>query len=165
MKDIVNVRKASKQDTSKLLELIEYKAEFDRIMKGFDGKISTSKEKIERTLFGDYPFAHALLLEVNGLVEGFALFHYRYSSFRGEPSIWLDDLLVIGKHRSKGYGAELMHALKGEAESSLASHIAWTASPNNVKAHQFYMKLGAEIERMDGRRPYFRWAICAEQAA
>ncbi|KJF79999.1 GNAT family N-acetyltransferase [Photobacterium angustum] len=155
----MNVRKANKQDSSKLFEFIEYKAEFDRLMKGFDGKISTTKDKIERTLFGDYPFAHALLLEIDGEVQGFALFHYRYSSFRGEPSIWLDDLLVVGEHRSKGYGAELMHALKKEAEKSLTSHISWTASPYNIKAHEFYKKLGAEVERMEGQRPYFRWTI------
>ncbi|PML57571.1 GNAT family N-acetyltransferase [Vibrio lentus] len=153
----MNVRKASKQDSSKLFELIEQKAEFDRSMKGFEGEISTTIEKIERTLFGDYPFAHALLLELNEDVLGFALFHYRYSSFSGEPSIWLDDLLVVGGHRSKGYGAELMQALKMEAEKSLVSHISWTASPYNTKAHEFYNNLGAEIERMDGQRPYFRW--------
>ncbi|MEK2401541.1 GNAT family N-acetyltransferase [Vibrio parahaemolyticus] len=159
MENKVNVRKAIKEDSSKLLELIGHKAEFDRSMKGFDGEISTTKEKIELTLFGDYPFAHALLLEVNGEVQGFALFHYRYSSFRGEPSIWLDDLLVVSNHRSKGYGAELMHALKTEARESLTSHISWTASPHNTKAHEFYKKLGAEVERMDGQRPYFRWAM------
>ncbi|WP_199189222.1 GNAT family N-acetyltransferase [Photobacterium sp. GB-27] len=159
MENRVHVRKANKQDSSKLLELIGYKAEFDRSMKGFNGEISTDKGKIERTLFGDVPFAHALLLEVDGKVLGFALFHYRYSSFRGEPSIWLDDLLVVGRHRSKGYGAELMHALKIEAGESLASHISWTASPYNTKAHNFYKKLGAEVERMDGQRPYFRWAM------
>ncbi|HAV1353552.1 GNAT family N-acetyltransferase [Vibrio aquaticus] len=155
----MNVRKAIKEDSSKLLELIGHKAEFDRSMKGFNGEISTTKEKIERTLFGDYPFAHALLLEVDGEVQGFALFHYRYSSFRGEPSIWLDDLLVVSNHRSKGYGAELMDALKTEAQKSLTSHISWTASPHNTKAHEFYKKLGAEVERMDGQRPYFRWAM------
>ncbi|MGY6297977.1 N-acetyltransferase family protein [Vibrio parahaemolyticus] len=159
MENKVNVRKAIKEDSSKLLELIGHKAEFDRSMKGFDGEISTTKEKIERTLFGDYPFAHALLLEVDGEVQGFALFHYRYSSFRGEPSIWLDDLLVVSNHRSKGYGAELMHALKTEAQKSLAYHISWTASPHNTKAHEFYKKLGAEVERMDGQRPYFRWVM------
>ncbi|UPR53061.1 GNAT family N-acetyltransferase [Vibrio cyclitrophicus] len=155
----MNVRKAIKRDSRKLLELIGHKAAFDRKMKGFHGEVSTNKEKIERTLFGDYPFAHALLLEANGEVQGFALFHYRYSSFIGEPSIWLDDLLVVDKHRSKGFGVGLMQALKLEAEKSLSSHISWTASPHNTKAHNFYKKLGAEVERMDGKRPYFRWAI------
>lgn len=155
----MNVRKAIKRDSRKLLELIGHKADFDRKMKGFNGEVSTTNEKIERTLFGYYPFVHALLLEVNGEVLGFALFHYRYSSFSGEPSIWLDDLLVVDKHRSKGFGARLMQALKLEAEKSLSSHISWTASPHNTKAHNFYKKLGAEVERMDGKRPYFRWAI------
>ncbi|USD42852.1 GNAT family N-acetyltransferase [Vibrio sp. SCSIO 43135] len=160
MENTVHVRKASKQDSSQLLELIKLKAEFDRSMKGFDGEISTSIEKIERTLFGDHPFAHALLLEVAGEVLGFALFHYRYSSFSGDPSIWLDDLLVVGERRSKGYGRELMQALKAQAKQSLASHISWTASPHNTRVHEFYKKLGADVERMDGQRPYFRWEMC-----
>ncbi|WP_135456418.1 GNAT family N-acetyltransferase [Vibrio echinoideorum] len=154
------VRTATKEDSGKLLELIEQKAEFDRSMKGFSGEVSTNVEKIERTLFGDHPFAHALILELNHEILGFALFHYRYSSFRGEPSIWLDDLLVLGGQRSKGYGRELMKALRSQAETSLVSHISWTASPNNKKAHEFYKMLGAEVERMDGQRPYYYWAMC-----
>ncbi|MCG9651027.1 GNAT family N-acetyltransferase [Vibrio brasiliensis] len=153
------VRNATKKDAGKLLELIELKAEFDRSMKGFKGQISTTVEKIERTLFGDYPFAHALLLERESEVLGFALFHYRYSSFSGEPSMWLDDLLVVGEQRSKGYGHKLMLAMKAQAEASSVSHIAWTASPHNKKAHEFYTRLGVEIERMDGQRPYFRWQV------
>lgn len=151
------VRTATEKDSKTLLRLIEQKAEFDRSMKGFTGEILTTVEKIERTLFGDYPFAHALLLEQDSDVLGFALFHYRYSSFSGEPSIWLDDLLVIGKQRSKGYGHQLMLALKSQAKLASASHISWTASPHNSKAYDFYKRLGAEVERMDGQRPYFRW--------
>lgn len=49
--------------------------------------------------------------------------------------------------------------LKSQAVSSSASHISWTASPHNKKAHEFYKRLGAEVERMDGQRPYFRWAM------
>ncbi|WP_425667007.1 N-acetyltransferase family protein [Vibrio tubiashii] len=155
----MKVRKALKQDAGKLLELIVLKSEFDRSMKGFDGQISTTIEKIQRTLFCEHPFAYALLLEVDEEVLGFALFHYRYSSFSGEPSIWLDDLLIVGNSRSKGYGAALMYSLKIEGEKALASHISWTASPYNTKAHKFYARLGAEIERMEGKRPFFRWAI------
>lgn len=155
----MNVRKASKEDASELLALIKQKAEFDRSMKGFAGVVSTTTEKIERTLFGESPVAHALLLERDGQVQGVALFHYRYSSFSGDPSIWLDDLFVLEALRSNGYGRQLMLALKVEARRSFASHISWTASPNNKKAHDFYKKLGAYIERMDGQRPYFRWEL------
>ncbi|RXJ72207.1 GNAT family N-acetyltransferase [Veronia nyctiphanis] len=155
----MKVRLATKEDSETLLALIQLKAGFDRNMKGFNGEVSTTVEKIERTLFGDLPFAHALLLEIEGKAQGFALFHYRYSSFSGDPSIWLDDLLVVDEQRSKGLGLALMKAIKSQAESTLASHIAWTASPHNTGAHQFYEKLGAEIERMEGARPFFRWSV------
>jgi GNAT superfamily N-acetyltransferase len=155
----VIVRKATSEDSAKLLEFIELKAEFDRAMKGFTGEISTTIGKIESTLFGHVPYAHALILEVEGEALGFALFHYRYSSFKGEPSVWLDDLLVDLEHRSNGYGEALMQELMAYAKSMSMSHIAWTASPFNKKGHMFYQRLGAEIERMDGDRPYFRWAV------
>ncbi|MGF1751927.1 GNAT family N-acetyltransferase, partial [Vibrio cionasavignyae] len=51
------VRKATSEDSAKLLELIELKAEFDRAMKGFTGEISTTIGKIESTLFGRVPYA------------------------------------------------------------------------------------------------------------
>lgn len=153
------VRKATKQDAATILTLIEHKAEFDRGMKGFSGEISTTVDKIECTLFGDMPFAHALLLENDHDVVGFALFHYRYSSFSGSPSLWLDDLLVLSEQRSQGFGNLLMDAVKAQAQAVMASHIAWTASPHNQRAHDFYLRIGAEIERMDGARPYFRWSV------
>ncbi len=153
----MKVRKATRYDAEQLLRLIEQKAEFDRTMKGFNGEVTTTLDKMERTIFSNHPIAHVLLLESNEEIIGFALYHYRYSSFSGDPSVWLDDLLIVGNQRSKGGGTQLMHAVKMEAESAVASHISWTASPTNIKAHEFYIKIGAEIERMEGKRPYFRW--------
>jgi hypothetical protein len=56
-----------------------------------------------------------------------------------------------------------MLALKTEAISSSVSHISWTASPYNNKAHEYYKRLGAEVGRLDGQRPYFRWVMCEPQ--
>ncbi|CAM3625259.1 GNAT family N-acetyltransferase [Vibrio aquimaris] len=153
------IRKAVKTDAKTLLQFIKLKAEFDRSMKGFSGEVAATVEKIERALFVDTPYAYALLLELDETVLGFALYHYRYSSFSGYASIWLDDLLVLGGERSKGYGQQLMLAMREQADAELVSHIAWTASPYNIRAHDFYKKLGAEIERMEGQRPYFRWEL------
>ncbi|GLT16437.1 hypothetical protein GCM10007938_02130 [Vibrio zhanjiangensis] len=155
----VMIRKAMKKDVKTLVELIKLKAEFDRSMKGYFGEVSTTEEKLERALFSDTPYAYALLIECEEKVLGFALFHYRYSSFSGYASIWLDDLLVLVEERSKGYGNQLMVAIRDLADSDLVSHIAWTASPHNTRAHDFYKKLGAEIERMEDQRPYFRWEV------
>ncbi|EKF9488586.1 N-acetyltransferase family protein [Vibrio cholerae] len=151
------IRAATKKDLNVLLGLIEQKVEFDRRMKSFRGEVTTFVEKIERRLFSEHPYAHVLLLEVNGKALGFALFRYKRLSFGNEISIWLDDLFVVEKHRSKGYGRKLMLALKTQAKLSSASYISWTVSAKNTKAQEFYKSLGAEFKQAEGQRPQFRW--------
>ena len=155
----MNIRKATLGDEKVILNFIEMKAQFDREMKGFEGQVTSSVDKIRNTLFIDAPFAHALLLEENSEMLGFALYHYRYSSFKVQPSIWLDDLLVNSASRSKGYGHHLMQALISEATKVEASHIAWTASPYNTRGQAFYQRIGAQIEKMEGERPFYRLVV------
>ena len=125
-------------------------------MGGFDGAISTSVEKIKQTLFGALPYAHALIAKEGDHSVGFALYHFRYSSFSGQPSIWLDDIYIIDGARSKGIGAKLMAHLMLDAKEHSCSHISWTASPHNVRGMKFYEDLGALVERMEGARPFYR---------
>ncbi|WP_070964352.1 GNAT family N-acetyltransferase [Vibrio sonorensis] len=153
----MKIRLATKEDCHTLMQFIGAKAEFDRSMKGFDGEISTNIEKIEMTMFGERPFAEALLFEGHGQTQGFALYHFRYSSFQGAPSIWLDDLYVVSEYRSNGVGEALMKAVKERSEVLGCTHLAWTASPINYKAHAFYERIGAEVDRMEGERPFYRW--------
>lgn len=155
------IRKGKPGDEEIILALIQQKAEFDRSMKGFDGEISTDVTAIKNTITSSTPFAAVLLAESNNRVIGFALYHFRYSSFKGQPSIWLDDLLVISSNRSKGVGQELMKALQLEANLINASHIAWTASPNNKRGIDFYIRIGANIDRYEGERPFFSLGLSA----
>ncbi len=156
---IMNIKKAQPSDIPSILMLLEEKAKFDKQMRGFEGQITTNECKLKETLFGDLPFAHVLLADIQDNVVGFAFYHFRYSSFSGQPSIWLDDLLVLSNCRSKGIGEKLMVQLKSEALRFNASHIAWTASPLNKKGQLFYERIGANIDRLEGDRPFFRWSI------
>lgn len=144
------------EDSSAIYALISLKSGFDRSMGGFNGTITTSVEKIQNTLFGTLPYAHAFIAKESGLSVGFALYHFRYSSFSGKPSVWLDDIYIIDEARSKGIGAELMAHLMLEAQNHDCSHISWTVSPHNVRGIKFYENLGAIVERMEGTRPFYR---------
>jgi hypothetical protein len=48
-----------------------------------------SEEAIRETLFGPTPFAHVIFAEVNGDAVAFALYYFRYSSFKGRPHLGL----------------------------------------------------------------------------
>lgn len=151
---------ADKDDAQLILSFIQKKAYFDGSIIGSAREVTTTLEKIERTILGENPFAKVLLAK-NDEQEavGFALYHTRYSSFSGCPSIWLDDLYTESSMRSKGVGLVMMNALKQRARDIDASHIAWTASALNTRGQEFYNRLGAEIDRVDGELLYYRLGI------
>jgi GNAT superfamily N-acetyltransferase len=149
------VTKATKGNSQIILNFIRKKAKFDGETRGFDCEVISSREKIERTIFCDNPFANVLLLKDCNDDLGFALYHTRYSSFSGNPSIWLDDLFVNSSNRSLGGGLIMMNALKEQGVEMGASHISWTASIHNTRGASFYNRLGAKVERTEGNLHYY----------
>jgi GNAT superfamily N-acetyltransferase len=153
----MKVRTATPSDIPLIFSFIEKKAEFDRSLGAFLGVLRTSEEKIYKTLFSTVPFSYVLFAENSVREVGFALYGFRYSSFAGQPSIWLDDLYVDEAMRSKGAGAALMSHLAGVASENACTHIAWHADARNVRGLHFYHRLGAEIVEQSGNRCLLKW--------
>lgn len=153
----MHIRTATPADTHLIYQFIQHKAEFDRSVGAYQGTIQTSEAKIQSTIFGPTPFAYVLFADQQDQPVGFALYGFRYSSFAGQPSIWLDDLYVAEKDRSQGAGTALMQHLAQIASSHNCTHIAWTADARNHRGLQFYYRLGAEIIKQDRNRCYWQW--------
>jgi GNAT superfamily N-acetyltransferase len=153
----MRVRTAIPNDVSLIFSFIQKKSEFDRYVGAFSGVLRVSEEKISQTLFGKVPFAYVLFAESSEREVGFALYGFRYSSFAGQPSIWLDDLYVDENMRSQGAGAALMIYLAQIAQESNCTHLAWTADARNTRGLSFYRRLGAEITEQRGNRCFFNW--------
>lgn len=56
----MKVRTAKEADIPSILAFIRQKAEFDRAIGAYQGKIQTSEAKIRQTIFSSYPFAYVL---------------------------------------------------------------------------------------------------------
>ncbi|MBD1846248.1 GNAT family N-acetyltransferase [Cyanobacteria bacterium FACHB-63] len=153
----MNVRSATPNDVSLIFSFIRKKAEFDRDVGAFSGVLQSTENKIRNTLFGESPFAYVLFVEASGIEIGFALYGFRYSSFVGQPSIWLDDLYVDVDRRSQGTGAALMEHLAQSAQENDCTHLAWNADARNTRGLSFYGHLGAEITEQQGNRCFLRW--------
>lgn len=149
------VRIANPNDIPVIYTFIRKKSEFDRSIGSYSGTIQTSESKIRQTIFGTHPFAYVLLAENQGTI-GFALYGFRYSSFIGQPSIWLDDLYIEEQMRSKGAGALLMLRLQQIAQENNCTHIAWTADARNTRGIKFYQRLGAKIVEQKGDRCFLQ---------
>lgn len=156
---VTKVRIANLDDISQIYKFIQKKAEFDRSVGAYSGTIQTDEAKIRQTIFSDRPFACVLLAESGRNAIGFALYCFRYSSFVGQPSIWLDDLYVAEGMRSKGTGTLLMTELQQIACESNCTHLAWTADARNIRGIEFYHRLGAKIIDKKGDRCFFQWTL------
>lgn len=141
----MRVREARADDAAEVLAFVRAKAHFDRELGAFSGELGTTEGLIRQHLFGPRPFAFALLAGEPGRTVGFALYYFRYSSFRGRPSIWLDDLYVHPSARRQGAGGLLMGRLAEVAAAADCTHIAWVASASNAIGMGFYRRLGATI--------------------
>ena len=153
----MKVRAATPDDVSLIFSFIEKKSEFDRKIGAFSGVLQVTEDKLYKTIFGPYPFSYVLLAETSSREIGFALYAFRYSSFAGQPSIWLDDLYVDEQMRSQGAGAALMERLAEIAKENDCTHLAWNADARNTRGLSFYYRLGAEITEQHGNRCFLRW--------
>jgi GNAT superfamily N-acetyltransferase len=155
---MIDIRFAAPTEATLIYELIHGKAEFDRSIGAYSGRVQTTIEKIQQTILSDRPFAFVLLATENQFTLGFALYGFRYSSFVGQPSVWLDDLFVKPDSRSKGAGTLLMNKLQQIAQQNNCSHLAWTADAKNIRGLSFYQRLGAKIVEQQGDRCLFHWS-------
>lgn len=151
------IRLATIDDVVLIYAFIQKKAEFDRNIGAFSGELRVSQEKIRRTLFNTIPFAYALFAETAESEVGFALYAFRYSSFVGQPSIWLDDLYVNPDMRSRGAGSALMQHLAEIAKNNNCTHLAWNADARNTDGLRFYHRLDAKIIKREKHRCFFHW--------
>lgn len=156
---MIQVRLAQPEEATLIYQFIQKKAEFDRKMGAYSEEIQTTVAKIQQTLFRDRPFAFVMLAEDRGSAIGFALYYFRYSSFQGQSSIWLDDLFIDPDMRNNGAGTLLMNKLLQISKENNCSHIAWTADARNAQGLRFYQRLGAEIIEQKGDRCFLNWKV------
>lgn len=142
------IRKAKREDCPRILELVKELAEFERAPK----EVTVSEEHFEKSGFGSRPVWWAFVAEVDGRVEGFALYYIRFSTWKGQR-MYLEDLLVTEKMRGKGLGKMLFDQLIKEAKRRNLNGIQWQVLEWNETAINFYKKYEAAFDA--------EWINCA----
>jgi GNAT superfamily N-acetyltransferase len=131
----IKIRKAVKEDCSRILELVKQLAAFERAQK----EVSVSLEHFELSGFGYKPIWWAFVVEVDGEVQGFALYYIRFSTWKGQR-MYLEDFYVTDDMRRKGLGKLLFEKLIQEAKRRKLNGIQWQVLEWNESAINFYKK-------------------------
>ena len=137
----IKIRKAVKEDCPRILELVQELAVYERAPK----EVTVSYEHFEKSGFGSRPVWWAFVAEVDGVVQGFALFYIRFSTWKGQR-MYLEDLIVTEEMRGKGLGKLLFDKFIVEAKKRKLHGIQWQVLEWNEPAINFYKKYDTQVD-------------------
>jgi len=131
----VTLRAATPDDVPEILALIRELADYERELES----ARATEEQLREHLFGPTPAASVLIAEHDGAIAGFALWYRTFSTWEGEPGIWLEDLFVRPQFRKQGLGLALLQELRRLTDG----RVEWAVLDWNQPSIDFYESLGA----------------------
>jgi GNAT superfamily N-acetyltransferase len=139
---MIRLRLATVEDCGLILHFIRELAIFE---KAPDAVVAT-EDDLRRHGFGPNPRFETLIAELDGEPAGMALFHTRFSTWLGQPTLFLEDIFVTEASRRHGVGRKLMAGL-----AEIALDRGWGRIDFHVldwnPARGFYERLGFEHGR------------------
>jgi ribosomal protein S18 acetylase RimI-like enzyme len=100
---------------------------------------------VRRDGFGSRRAFRAFVAELDGGIVGYASFATTYNTDIAARELWMHDLYVIPRARSRGIGAALVAAVAREAVGRGLPRLGWGVRSTNARAVRFYRRLGARI--------------------
>jgi GNAT superfamily N-acetyltransferase len=139
MSDVITIRPASRNDVPAVLEFIRDLARYERL----EHEVSASEAELGEALFGERRFAEVVFACIDGKPVGFALFFHNFSTFKGRPGIYLEDLFVRPEARGRGIGKRLLVHLARMAVERRCARLEWAVLDWNEPSIGFYRSVGA----------------------
>ena len=142
------IRPARPADGPAFVALVRAFADFEKLSPPDDA----AGARLLADAFGERRRFDLLVAEVDGRVQGYALFFEAYSTFRAAPTLWLEDLFVHPAVRGRGIGRAMMQEVARTAVARGCERFEWSVLDWNEGAQRFYRSIGA---RMLGE-----WLVC-----
>jgi GNAT superfamily N-acetyltransferase len=135
----ISVRFATARDAEVIVSFVRGLANYEREPEA----VEVTPEILRAQMESDDPPFECLIAEEEGAPVGFALFYRNYSTWRGRPGLFLEDLFVPERHRRKGIASALLKRLAAIAMERGYGRMEWSVLNWNTPAHDFYRSLGA----------------------
>jgi GNAT superfamily N-acetyltransferase len=136
----MRLRDATAADLAVVADLIRALADYERLTDEIEW---TSEDQLAETLFGPEAVPRVVLAEPTdppGPAVGLAIWFPTYSTFLGQPGIWLEDLFVRPEARGAGVGTTLLRHLLDRADGG---RVEWAVLDWNEPSMAFYRRQGA----------------------
>ncbi len=138
----LRIEKAAPKDIPQIVALIGEFAEFEKLSEF----CQVTENHLRETIFGKKRFVNCLVAFADDVSVGYALFYPVFKSFRGERSMFLEDLYVSPTMRGQGFGLKMLKEVARAAKQQNCARMDWQALKWNAPTIKFYENLGAEFQ-------------------
>jgi len=135
------IEPATETDVPLILRMVEALADYEKLAH----EVVATEERLRNALFGSRPYAEVVVGRLGTDPVGFALFFHNFSTFRGAPGLYLEDLFVFPQWRGRGFGRKLLAHLAAIAVERGCHRMEWSVLDWNEPAIEFYRRAGARL--------------------
>lgn len=136
----MKILKAKSADFERIFELIVELARFEKLKP----PSPAAKKRLFSDAFGKKPLYRILISKDGKEITGYAFYFFTYSSFLAKKTLYLEDIYVTQKQRTKGTGKMFFKELVKIAKKENCGRMEWCVLDWNKNAIKFYNKLGAK---------------------
>ena len=133
------IEPATKDDLAVVLRLIKELAEYERLT----SEVAATEAVLGEWLFGSRRAAEVIIGYADREPAGFAVYFQNFSTFLGQPGLYLEDLFVVPRWRAHGLGRQLLVHLARLAVERGYGRMEWSVLDWNEPAIRFYRRLDA----------------------
>jgi GNAT superfamily N-acetyltransferase len=142
------IRAARPADGALIFALVRELADYEKL----SAEVDATEEAIAAALFAPQPRLFCDIAEWNGEAAGFSVWFLNYSTFRGRPGIYVEDIFVRPAFRKRGIGRALMARLARRCVDEGYARFEWAVLGWNAPGVAFYKSIGAQVME--------EWRIC-----
>jgi GNAT superfamily N-acetyltransferase len=137
----VDIRDGNEGDLPSVLKLVHELAVYEKA----PDEVEVSVAQMREWGFGKEPLFRFFVAEMNGEVQGIALYYYKYSTWKGK-CIFLEDIIVTETQRKKNIGSKLFEQVVQVAKREGVKRLEWQVLNWNAPAIAFYKKYNSNFD-------------------
>lgn len=135
------IRTATAADVPQILAFVHGLAAYELA----PDAVEATEEGLLHDGFGPNPFYYCLIAEQDGVPAGFVLFFFNYSTWKGRPGVYVEDIYVEPEFRRHGIGKALLKRVAAFAVDRGCRRMQWEVLDWNTPAIDFYLAMGGKF--------------------
>ena len=141
MRRLISIVPLTEDRFDQFVSLIAALADYEHLDPPDDGAVA----RLRADAFAAAPrFEAALAIAEGGRAVGYAIWLETYSTFLARPTMFLEDLFVVGEARGSGAGSGLFDHVRLLGAQRGCGRMEWQVLDWNASAREFYHRRGAE---------------------